>query len=657
MLRFLNRSLRESRPSNKVAAGSTVRFRNVTLSVMMLGGWSLLGILATGFEWNRTQRWEQQVQALFFDLRGTVSPPPQIVIVAIDDASLSAAEIYGDNAQNQQVVRLLSGGFPWRREAYAEAIAYLMKAGARSVSIDLLFDSQSRFGAADDDYFRQALLGYPGNVTLAAFYSETEQGTLDLIQPTSALLLPSVRLGLVNFLKPEADGLVRRLGSAYQDQVLRPLNLKGVPSFAEATLQAAKLTYPKPKGDRIYFYGGTETIPHIPFWQLLAPDWQQVFRRDQTFQDKIVLIGTAGNVSEQDLFRAPFDDRLPGVELHANAIATLLEGRAIAEVFPNPWAAAGLVAGLAAGLGILLLRLAHRPVWQLLVGCGSAISWVGFAYLAFTYGYWILPTAVPFAVMVLSAFSTFTVGFVSDRLETLRLRRTLERYIAAPVVQEILRRPEAMAAGKTLNAAVLFADIRGFTSLSYKLPPEQLIAQLNRYFNVMVEVILQEGGTVDKFIGDAVMAEFGFPVPQGDQQDALNAIRAALGMRRALADLRSQFYKEGLVPFFNGIGISYGTVIAGDLGALERREYGVIGDTVNVASRVEGLTKQLGTDILVTESIYRLVAEDVDGIDLGEHQLRGRDEPLRLFSIIGFKGDDRALYQQVAEEIQKYLEP
>ncbi|MEX0267626.1 CHASE2 domain-containing protein [Leptolyngbyaceae cyanobacterium UHCC 1019] len=653
----MKRSLQESRRSNQFAAESTARFRKFSLSAMMLGGLGLLGVLATGLEWNRSQRWEQQVQVLFFELRGTVSPPPQIVIVAIDDASLSAAETYGDDAKNQQLVRLLSGGFPWRREAYAKAIDYLMQAGARSVSIDLLFDSQSRFGAVDDDLFRQALLRYPGKVTLAAFYTDAVPGALDFVQPTQALLNPSVQLGLVNFLNPEADGLVRRLGSAYQSQVIRPLNLQSVPSFAEATLQAAKSAYPAPKGDRIYFYGETHTIPHISFWRLLATDWQQVFRQDQTFRNKIVLIGTAGNVSEQDLFRTPFDDRLPGVELHANAIATLLEGRAIAEVFPNPWAGAALVAGLTIGLGVILLRLTQRPVWQLLVGCGVAISWVGFAYLAFTYGYWIVPIAVPFAVMVLSAFSTFTIGFVSDRLETLRLRRTLERYIAAPVVREILRRPEAMAAGKTLNAAVLFADIRGFTSLSYKLPPEQLIAQLNRYFNVMVEVILQEGGTVDKFIGDAVMAEFGFPVPQGEHQDALNAVRAALGMRRALADLRSQFHQEGLVPFFNGIGISYGTVIAGDLGALERREYGVIGDTVNVASRVEGLTKQLGTDILVTESIYQLVAEKVDGIDLGEHQLRGRDEPLRLFGIIGLKGDDSMLYQQVAEEIRNYLHP
>ena len=641
---------------HQFAAKSIARFRQFSLSIAMLGGLSALGFLATGFEWNRTQRWEQQVQTLFFELRGTVSPPDELVIVAIDDASLLADQNYGDDADNQKLVRLLGGGFPWRREAYAEAIAYLMKAGARSVSIDLLFDSQSRFGTVDDERFRQALLQHPGKITLAASYPDTVQGTLDFIQPTPALLSPSVRLGLVNFLKPEADGLVRRLGSAYQEQVLRPLNLESVPSFAEATLQASELNYPMPKGDRINFYGGTHTITHIPFWQLLATDWQQVFQKNQTFKNKVVLIGTAGNVSEQDLFRTPFDDRLPGVELHANAIATLLEGRAIAQVFPNPWAAATLVAGLVAGLGVILLRLAQRPLWQLLVGCGAAIAWVGFAYLAFTYGYWILPTAVPFIVMVLSAFSTFTVGFVSDRIETLRLRRTLERYIAAPIVQEILRRPEAMAAGKTLEAAVLFADIRGFTSLSYKLPPEQLIAQLNRYFSVMVEVILQEGGTVDKFIGDAVMAEFGFPVPQGGQQDALNAIRAALGMRRALAGLRSQFHQEGLVPFFNGIGISYGTVIAGDLGALERREYGVIGDTVNVASRVEGLTKQLGTDILVTESVYRLVSEEVDGIDLGEHQLRGRDEPLRLFGIIGLKGDDSTLYQQVLEETQKYLD-
>jgi adenylate cyclase len=153
------------------------------------------------------------------------------------------------------------------------------------------------------------------------------------------------------------------------------------------------------------------------------------------------------------------------------------------------------------------------------------------------------------------------------------------------------------------------------------------------------------------------MAEFGFPVSQGEKNDAMNAIRAALGMRQALAKLRSQFIQEGRNPFFNGIGINFGEVIAGDIGSLRRREYGVIGDTVNVASRVEGMTKKFQTDILITESLYQLVKDEVEVIGVGEHPLKGREENLvQLYSVVGLKGDDQTLYHQVIEDLHKHLE-
>jgi adenylate cyclase len=293
-------------------------------------------------------------------------------------------------------------------------------------------------------------------------------------------------------------------------------------------------------------------------------------------------------------------------------------------------------------------------------GLGSAIAYAGISYLAFTYGYLILPTAIPVAAIALSGLSFFTVGAIRDQLEKFHLRNTLERYVAAPIVQEILKQPDdfhALLKGKKLKAAVLFSDIRGFTTLSYKLPPEQLIELLNLYFNSMVEAIVEAGGTVDKFIGDAVMAEFGFPVSQGEKQDALNAIRAALGMRKALATLRSQFIQEGRTPFFNGIGINFGEVIAGDIGSFRRREYGVIGDTVNVASRVESMTKKFGTDIVITESLYQLVEDEVEVLDLGEHPLKGREENLvRLYSLVCLKGDDEMLYNQILRELRQHLD-
>lgn len=636
-------------------------FRKAYLNYLLLGFWSFSGAIATGLDLQFVQWLERHTQTLFFAVRGPVSPPQNIVILAIDDQSLSAAQRYKDDPDKQAIAKLMEN-WPWQRTAYAEVTERLMAAGAKSVSMDILFDLPSGYGEADDQRLQQTLKRYANQVTLAAAYLESPapQGTTtELFEPTPALKTTSLSLGLVNFLPVEADGRVHRLGSEYQKQVLRPLKLQMIPSFAEVTLHSAQLSYPQPKGSNIFFYGPAGTFKSIPFWQVLDPNTWNVYK--QQFKDKIVLIGTTtATIGDSDIHRTPFAEKMPGIEIHANAIATLLQGKAIAEAIPNSLLRGWLTLLGVVWVGVLLDVLPKRPVEQLLGGLGSAIAYAGISYLAFTYGYLILPTAIPVAAIALSGLSYFTVGAIRDQLEKFHLRNTLERYVAAPIVQEILKQPDdfhALLKGKKLKAAVLFSDIRGFTTLSYKLPPEQLIELLNLYFNSMVEAIVEAGGTVDKFIGDAVMAEFGFPVSQGEKQDALNAIRAALGMRKALATLRSQFIQEGRTPFFNGIGINFGEVIAGDIGSFRRREYGVIGDTVNVASRVESITKKFGTDIVITESLYQLVEDEVEVLDLGEHPLKGREENLvRLYSLVCLKGDDEALYNQILRELRQHLE-
>jgi len=165
---------------------------------------------------------------------------------------------------------------------------------------------------------------------------------------------------------------------------------------------------------------------------------------------------------------------------------------------------------------------------------------------------------------------------------------------------------------------------------------------------------LEYQGTIDKFIGDAIMAEFGSPVSRGEKADAMNAIYAALNMRSVLLELRKVWQEDNKIPFSNGIGINYGEVTVGNIGSTRRLEYAVIGDTVNVASRVEGMTKDLGTDIVITSALYEIVKDEIDVVDFGEHALKGRVGNVRLYGVIGLKGSDRKIYEKVQNDLKRH---
>lgn len=640
------------------------RLLNLTnLGYLLIGFWAISGGLTTGVNLGIVQRMERQAQVLFFRLRGQVAPPEDIVILEIDQDSLAQGEFYQANPERYPELEPIQA-WPWQRRAYAEVIEKLITAGAKSVSVDVIFELSSSYGAADDQQLQQVLQSYGNQVILATLHESFigEQGvTNQLVKPNPLFQTSFNSLGLINF-PLDLDGRIYQLANDYDEQLLRPLGLaeEEIPSFAEATLRAAKIESTPSPGKEIFFYGPPGTFKQVSFWHVLdATNWE-VHLRDETFKDKMVLIGATAD-SLQDLKRTPFSDTLPGIELHANAIATLMEGRAIAQALPNTTLRGLLVLLGVAGTGILLTNFLKKPVAQLLGALGIAVAWGAVGYLSFTYGGLILPTAVPIVAIALTGISCLATGATKEQLERLRLYRTLGRYVAAPIVNEILTQHaddfQALLKGRKLRATILFSDIRGFTTLSLKLEPEQLVEQLNTYLNAMVEAILAEGGTLDKFIGDAVMAEFGSPISHGEKNDAIRAIRAALGMRRALVELQQQWQEKGQELFFNGIGINFGELIAGDIGSYRRREYAVIGDAVNIASRVEGLTGKLGTDILITESIYQLVQDEVEVVPMGEYQLKGRQENLvQLYSLIGLKGEDPTLYQQVQVSLREYLE-
>lgn len=626
------------------------------ISYAVIGAIAASSAMVTGLEIEFVPSLERQAQSTFFSWRGTIAPPKDIIILAIDDLSLRQGDFY--DAKKRPFLEPFRTT-TWKRIVYAQVLEKLAKAGAKAVAFDILFVAPSDHGEADDKRFEQAIAKYGSKAVFAASYEFTQIGDANIMQfasPEAIFPVKPSNLGLINF-QPEITQNIHRLGV----QPPADSGLPIIPTFAATALNTAKINYPTPRGDGIYFFGGADTWANakqqIPFYYVIDPDtWQsEELQNGKFFKDKIVLIGATAP-SKQDIQNSAMG-RMPGVEIHANAIATLMQGKTMANLFSTTSEQGVFVFVLVIGSGLLLCLL-KRPNLQILAALAGSIAWVMIGYVSFIYGYTILPVVIPAIAIGLSGITLLTTGSISAQIDKLLLRRTLERYVAAPIVEEIINQPEGfrdLLEGRTIKAAVLFSDIRGFTTLSSRLPAKLLIQQLNTYLGGMVDAILEYQGTIDKFIGDAIMAEFGSPVSRGEKVDAMNAINAALNMRKTLTELRKVWQSENKIPFSNGIGINYGEITVGNIGSNRRLEYAVIGDTVNVASRVEGMTKELGTDIVITGQLYEMVKEQIDVVDFGEHALKGRVGNVHLYGVIGLKGGDHTDYEQVQMDLKRHM--
>jgi adenylate cyclase len=216
------------------------------------------------------------------------------------------------------------------------------------------------------------------------------------------------------------------------------------------------------------------------------------------------------------------------------------------------------------------------------------------------------------------------------------LRSTFGKYMTQTVMEHLLAGKVALG-GEVLKVTILFTDIRSFTTISEKMDPQQLVGLLNEYFTEMVGIVMQEDGVVDKYIGDAIMAVFGAPVPKPG--DAVNAVRAAVKMRQALDHLNARLEARGLEPLRTGIGLHTGEVVAGNIGSEKRMEYTVIGDAVNLASRLESSTKELGVNVLISEDTYMLVKDVIEARQVREITVKGRKQPVMTYEVLGIKGE------------------
>jgi adenylate cyclase len=622
-----------------------------------------------------------------YDWRLTRTAHPEtarqdIVLIEIDEYSL----------QNLESV---AGRWPWPRIVHGSLVDYLSRAPAKLIAYDVSFgaaDTRLGFkmgddtlsGAESDEAFAAAVKK-AGNVLLLADATYTGEksdapappdvgfrlNSPDILERTT-ILLPYPELAAAaagfghNYLSLDADGPVRHtvpfvrangivmsslgMAAAFKAGGFTPAQAvldNDRLSVAQIAMPLSRVWSKTADGESAFFwrlinFRGPPLLDDLKrrpyatysFFDLLYSEEQLIAGEPPkvdpaAFKDKIVFVGaTASGLF--DVFETPFArGKMPGIQVHAAVADDVLSNRFIA-----PSSAATRVASVAA-VGLVVGAIAGViPAWwatlaTLLVM--STLTWITFQ--AFSGGLWLNMTQ-PLLAAALALFGGVAYQYFVEGREKRKIARLFGRYVSRDVYDQLVANPSlARLGGQRREMTVLFSDIRGFTTVTEQGQPEAIVGTLNEYFTRMVDLVFQHRGTLDKFVGDMVMALFGAPLD--DDEHAEHAVQTALAMVDELEVLNARWAAEGRPTLDIGIGINTGPMIAGNIGSEAIMSYTVIGDAVNLGSRLESLNKQYGTRIIISEATRRQLKGRYDLRVLGDVIVKGKSEAVSIFEVVG----------------------
>ena len=610
-------------------------------------GFLVFGLAQT--QWLTSSGLWQKTENAFVDRRYSNRPgklpDPDIVLLGQGSSSLKLDQMSGEEVNASPTLQLMEKSTPrWDRGVFAAILEKLMSDGARVVVFDFVYLNEITPGG--DDEFARSLQKYKDHVVIGEAIQEGDTGqgvSATLVTPYDRLLLPGTGesiLGLVN-IWPDADGVLRH--GVYATSMEREAGLEGFPDslflLGVKALEKYNGKVATPPADRVNYIdyqGGPGTYLPLPvenlFVERLSRD--SPFHSGTIFKDKIVIIGPMAEINH-DVHATPFGE-MPGPEIHAQMTAALLHG---SWLVGSSHLTNVAVALLMMWLALEICLRIHNALFKVFMLGGSvALFFVG-CQIAFTYYKLVLPMTPPlFCLIVPGAFGV-VFQYTLEQFERRRYRNVLGRYISenvAKIVLEDRRSFEESLRGRKKPVAILFSDIRGFTSMTETSDADKLVAQLNEYFSEMVGTVLKEGGNIQKFIGDAIMAAWGDTHSLGLAEDAQRAVRAALRMRPALAGLNGRWENNpDRKKLTIGIGVNHGEVIVGNVGTQDRTEFTVLGDGVNLAARLESATKQFYTDILVGETVEAFTREKFIYRNVGAIAFKGKTRPIEVFTLLG----------------------
>ncbi len=601
-----------------------------------------------------------------FQWRGPLSVEDSpIVLVTIDDQSFES----------------LPERWPWPRSYYAHVVENLTEAGARVIGIDVILDIPDKIHEGSDEQLAEAIKA-SGKVVLAGKVEDSGRfrSYPILVKPIQTLLDADSSWG-ITAIQSDPDGIHRQyfVAQKYQEEILPSFGLELLRKYLEIpasepvqvsadNVKLGELNIPLSFEGlmRIDFAGPVGTFPQYSFDTviddedfMLEEDYDIDYFSisllpDEIFKDKIVLIGST--VSElHDNFPAPFfefKDRdgnyrkaeTPGVEIHANAIWTILNQQYYKE-FPHLFSLLLLLV-LIGLVYFVVMRLS--TFWSIIISVGLLLLYNLAQFYLFANFRLILIMVMPSLAIALSFMASTVYEYVATQREKRMIMGAFERFVPQKVVKELLDHPEKLKlGGEERYLSVLFTDLANFTSVSEKLKPTDLVNLINIYLTEMTEVVFKYDGIVDKYEGDALMAEFGAPVHFEDH--AVKACYAAIEMQERLKKLDLSKYKKVISSLSCRIGINSGHMIVGNMGSKNVFDYTVMGDAVNLASRLEGANKMYGTNIMISEDTYKLVKDDVVSRPLDLIRVKGRQKPVRVLEVISRRD------QKIPERIRSIL--
>lgn len=590
--------------------------------------------------WRQEQNYEDFLQR---EGRKTATRP-DFVFLGIDQSSLELPPFSPEEIEGNRALLLMSQGvFPWSREVWALLLERLFGAGARLVLFDVMFNPPNNGDAA----LRDALERHRDRVVVAANIDVANAN--QIVVPNEKLIPPPAmadsRVGFVNFWPDKLDGIIRGIYFTRSERELAGLApFPGDEAFESFSARALeKLGQPAAvlldQHQHSIRFSENGVYPPRPLYEVFDPKlWHANYSDGLFFKNKVVIVGPSAQIFH-DFVPTPMEPDTPGPVLHLQAISAALAR----EFLRNTSETTNLMLVAAAGLlAWIVIALVRRPLTSLLALLGVTVAYLALARIA--YDRWgLLIVVVPVLIAFLGAgFLSLGFEYVLERIEKMRTRRTLERYVSKNLVKEILDNPASFYSslrGVRIPATILFSDIVGFTSMTENADPEALVKQLNEYLSRMTAAVFAHNGTLDKFIGDAVMAVWGNVSSRGATEDAKSCARAALTMRRELRALNEKWKADGTAPFAIGIGINHGDVLGGNIGSQEKADPTVIGDAVNLASRLEALTRTYAVDILVGARASELIRGEFHLRSVAHVQVKGKTKPVEIFTLIGAKTD------------------